>query len=415
MKLTMDEKIKEYQSWVLEHGKTPSKNANIKFSDGSDMRSWAHNWRRYVRDFIKEHPKEPLPENLQKIYIMCESIESSFEGKLKLSNKRPDMEVRIQEYMEETRKLGRRPIQKDSLTFKDGIGMVGWYNANNQIYGKNYSIEEILKLNEESLHPFVRMKRELCKEGYYKDQLWKISHLDFEQRTKEYLEWIKIHKHKPSKEVRFSDGVQMDAWYHHQNLVLRSERQQKTVLSSNRMKEIISFAWMENEILKVKDIRSIRKSRMTTEEKKQYFIEYVDKENFQLFPDSFQFPDGTSVKSWFCRHKEELKDYLNQSLSLSLEAHVLEYLEMIKMEGHKLNTRDSRRFSDHLLAATWLQNKEQKVKKERKHESVISNLRMSELYVLALLDDYIYTLEHTSPQNLPVDTTHWVKRIKSSN
>ena len=207
----------------------------------------------------------------------------------------------------------------------------------------------------------------------------------------------------------------MSAWYHHQNIVLRSECKQQKIPSDDRMMEIILFAQMENEILKVKDVRFIRKPRLTTEEKKKYFIEHVDKESFSLFPDSFQFPDGTSVKNWFLNHKEEFNQYVNQSLTLSLEGHVLEYLEMVKEEKQKLKIRDNRRFSDQLLATTWLQNQEQKVKRERKNESKISDLRMGELYTLALLDDYLYTLERTSPLNLPVDTTHWVKRIKSSN
>ena len=187
MKLTLDEKIKEYQEWVLLNQKTPSKNANIRFSDGSDVRSWAHNWRRYVRDFIKENPEKPLPLNLQKINAMCRFIESSFEGKLKLSARKPDIEARIKEYMVATRNLGRRPLKQDLLVFQDGMDMVNWYNATNQLYGKIYTMEEILEQKEEFLHPFLRMKKQLCKEGYYKDQLWRLSHLSFEQKTKEYL------------------------------------------------------------------------------------------------------------------------------------------------------------------------------------------------------------------------------------
>ena len=414
MKLTLEEKIKEYQEWVLSNKKTPPKNANIKFSDGSDMRSWAHNWRRYVKDFVESHPEEPLPENLQKIKAMCEFIETSFDGKLQLSAKKIHMELRIKEYIEATRKLGRRPIQKDLLTFKDGLDMVAWYNAKNQLYGQNCKIEEILKQPEESLHPFVRMKRRLCEEGYYGEQLWRLSPLTFEQKTEEYLEWVRFHECKPSMTEKFSDGVIMADWYRNQNVVLRSECQKQIIPSDDRMKEIISFAWMENEILKVKDIRSIRKSRMTTDEKTKYFNEHIDKESFYLNPNKFKFPDETSVKSWFLNHKSELKNYIDKPIALSLETRVLEYLEMVKKDGHKLNTRDTRRFSDHYIAAGWLLREECAVRKERKGEFVISNLRMGELYTLALLDDYLYTLEHTSPENQPIDTTDWVKRIKSS-
>jgi len=410
MKLTLDEKIMEYQEWVFTNGKTPPKNANIRFSDGSGMRNWAHNWRRYVRNFEKEHKDVPLPENLQKIQAMCEFIEASFDGKIQLSTKKTDMEVRIKEYMEATRKLGRRPIKKDQLTFKDGMNMVCWYSAMNQIYGKNDRIEDILEQPEESLHPFVRMKKKLCEEGYYKDQFWKLAHLTFEQKAKEYLEWVNLHKCKPTIEEKFSDGVLMDVWYKNQNVALRMESQKQMIPSSDRMKEIITFAYMENEILKVKDMVLIRKPRMTTEEKIKYFKEH--KEDFYLNPNQFMFPDETSVKNWLFNHKEDVKDDINPSFHLSLESHILEYLEMAKQEGHKLNTRDSRRFSDHYVAASWLLREECRVRKERKNESVISNLRMGELYTLAFLDDYLYTLEHTPSDSHPVDTTDWVKKIK---
>lgn len=412
--LTFDEKIKEYQGWVLENKKTPPKSANIKFSDGGDMRSWAHNWRRYVRDFIKEYPKEPLPEKYQKIQSMCEFIESSFDGKLQLSAQRPDMEARINEYIEITRKLGRRPVQKDHLTFKDGMDMVCWYNATNQIYGRNSQLEDILEQPEESLHPFARMKKKLCEEGYYKDQFWRLSHSTYTQKTKEYLEWVKIHKCIPSIHEKFSDGVRMEAWYRHQNLILHSEVQKQLIPSSDRMEEIMSFAWMENEILKVKDIRSIRKPRMTYDEKMKYFNEHMNDEGFDLNSDQLKFPDETSVKNWVLNHKSELKEWMNQPPSLSFEGHVLEYLEMAKAEGTKLNTRDARRFSNHHVAASWLLNKECEVRRKRKSESAISNLQMGELYILALLDDYLYTLEHTLPESKPLDTAYWVKRIKSS-
>jgi len=413
MKLTFDEKIKEYQDWVLGNKKTPPKKDNIRFSDGGDMRSWAHNWRRYVRDFEKEHEDEPLPENLQKIEEMCEFIELSFHGELQLSHRKPDMRLRIKEYMEATRKLGRRPSQKDALTFKDGLDMVSWYNNANHRFGQNYTMEEIFEIDENCLHPFVCMKRKLCEEGYYGEQLWRLSHSTFEDKTKEYLEWVKLHKKKPSVKEKFSDGVLMSDWYNNQNLVLRSDCQKQFIPSNDRMKEIASFAWMENEILKVRDIYTIRKSRMTTAEKMKYFQQYIDKESFSLNPYQFKFPDGTNVRNWFLNHKGELMEYCDEPLSL--ESHVLEYLEMAKQEGHKLNTRDKRRLSNHHLAAVWLQNKERAVKKERETQSSISNLRMSELYVLALLDDYLYTLEHTPLEKKPVDTTNWVKRIKSSN
>ncbi len=416
MKLTFERKIEEYQNWVLTHGKTPPKKAKIKFSDESDMRSWGHNWRRYVRDFIKEHPQEILPEKLQKIEEMCQNIENESEGKIQLAAKKEEMSSRIEQYIEKTRELGRRPTEKDKAYFRDGKDMVEWYYDSNNRYGKteNNSKDKV----SQPLNPFQEMKRQLYQEGYYKGQLWKIEPLTYQEKTEEYLSYVIKNKRVPELEDTFSDGGKMANWYHNQLVVIHSEQRTKKTLSKSRMKEIELFAWMENEILKVKDIPIIRKPRMTTEEKRKYFITYIDKKAFCSNKSSFFFPDETSVNNWFFTHKDEVSQYLPEHIKLTFEERILEYLEMVKENQKKLNTRDPRLFSDQTSAAIWIMKQENRTRKECSQNASVSNLRMSELYISALLDDYIYTLNHqkrSMPENkTPLDTTPWVKRIKSS-
>lgn len=414
MKLTFEEKINEYQNWVLTHGQTPPKKANIKFSDGENMLFWGYNWRRYVKEFVQEHPQEPLPDHLQKIEEMCKNIETLSNGSIQLAAKSERMSSRIKQYIEKTRELGRRPIEQDHVYFRDGKDMTEWYYASNNRYGKITSNSEEEK--EQPMHPFLQMKKQLYLEGYYKDQLWKLEPLTYKQKTEEYLSYVRRNKKLPGLEDLFSDGVKMDSWYHHQLVVLQSEQRNRTILSKDRKMEVDLFAWMENEILKIKDIPVIRKPRMTSEEKRNYFIHCIDKDAFRSNKSAFFFPDETSVSNWFFSHKKEFSRYL--SFSLTFEDRVLEYLEMVKEDQRKLNTRDPRLFSDQTVtAASWILRQELRVRKERTKNKSISNLRMNDLYILALLDDYIYTLNHSkrmkSEHHLPLDSTPWVKRIQS--
>jgi len=415
MDLDFDKKIEEYETWVLTHGKAPTKKEKIKFSDGIDMHFWIYNYRRYIGDFLKEIPEEALPERYQNFVAMCRRIETLSDGKIQLTIRNDGMASRIEQYMEKARELGRRPLAEDNLCFRDGKNMVNWYHICNRVYGKTPIESDLTEEDKNNLPPFVKMKMQLLKEEYYNTQLWKVLPLTFEKRTKEYLDYFCKNKKMPNPERTFSDGIKMLAWYRHQLVLIRSERKKKQLLSKVRLKEIQLFARMENEILKVKDLPGIRKVRMSHEEKMKYFIEKISKKEFCLNRKRFQFPDGTSVANWVSSHPLEVMDYLPKSLSL--EERILEYWTLAKKEGKKLNTRDPRRFSDYYKMAPWLMNEETKVRKERKNNSLVSNLRMGELYALALLDDALYTLERyqlSSKEKESMDDPILVKRLSSS-
>lgn len=379
MTLTYDQKLKEYKEWVIKHQKTPPKELHIKFSDGGDMRSWGYNQRRYMREFLEKNKEKPIPENFQKFQKMCEEIETLLEGKIKFG-RMDSFNSKVEQYIEKTHELGRRPLEADKCYFKDGHSMVAWYHAKNKVL-KQEKISLLEPLQEDpikELDPFLKMKRQLYQEGYYGNQNWKIKAITFEERTKEYLADFKAKQENSGiADKFFSDGVKKESWYHYQTRFVRSERKQEKVLSDERKKEVELFARMENEMLKIKDVPRIRISRFSNEEKISYLVQLLNgeidpslsKDNIDFTGTDYYFPDGVCMNCWISNHRKEVEIYLDDPKPTSFEERVLEYQEAAKKLGRKLKVRDPHVFSDRLVMAPWLARQERKVKEERKKAS----------------------------------------------
>ncbi len=432
MSLTYEQKIEEYKKWVLTHQKTPPKKLKVKFSDGGDMRSWGHNQRRYLKEFIEKNSGKPIPENFRKFQKMCEEIEEALDGKLDLQRDKSFLS-KTDQYLEKTRELGRRPVISDECYFNNGRSMVDWYNSQNRLYKKEESVIFLENLSEEeveNLTPFLKMKRHLYQEGYCENPNNKVKPLTFEERTKEYLEYFQMKQQKTGvRHTLFSDGVNIEDWYRNQIRFLRSDRSKEKSLTETRKKEVELFARMENEMLKIKDIPIIRLSRMTKKEKISYLIQLLEgeidpslsKDNICFNEKDYYFPDEICINSWLKSNQKECEEYLGEyqllwddSKPLSFEEKILEYKKAAERLGKKLKVRDPYCFSDHSVAATWLARQERKVKEERKRESPISNLRMREIHMLALLDNYLYQLERTY-QTHTLSTNSEKEKIKKKS
>ena len=213
--MTFEERLKEAVEYVMLSNKLPANGSKVKFSDGTNMPIWVHNYEKKIREMSDSGNAEA---QLVEFYMKKRSRPSYL-----------DIEVKIHEFCEFIKENKKFPSCND--LFSNKTLMYNWYYANKEKLRKmatdgNKEAKSIIELASK----------------YQKRK----NTISFDEKINELYEYIKKNKKLPIyyEKHLFSDGINMTYW-------LQSNNKKIEKLSQNNLKaKLINTLFKEKQRFK---------------------------------------------------------------------------------------------------------------------------------------------------------------------
>ena len=247
---------------------------------GSSEKEEISEYRRFVNMLTADNPIKKnshklqfeitnsiIKENYQKIYTASQLL-----GEKIYSMNRLTIEEKIDEFLKFVEKEKKIPTKKDN--FSDEINMGKWWiNCKNQDRLKKEPYKKLLV-------------NEILKTDYeeYKNRPVKIT-LTSEQKIDEFLKFVEKKGKIPTRKDKFSDEISMGSWW-------------ITCKNKGRIEKEPHNKLLKNEILKKDYEKYKNRSKLTSEQKIDKFLKFVEKEGkIPTYKDKFS--DEISMGNWW--------------------------------------------------------------------------------------------------------------------
>ena len=257
--MTFEERLKEAVEYVMLSNKLPANGSKVKFSDGTNMPIWVHNYEEKIREMSDSGNAEA---QLIEFYMKKRSRASYL-----------DIEVKIHEFYEFINQNKKFPSCNDS--FSNKTPMYNWYYINKE------KIEKISADGNKEAQSIIELV-----DKYKKHK--KI--ISFEEKINELYEYIKKNKKLPIyyEYQFFSDETNMALW-------VQSNNEKIEIISKDNLK-----AKLINELFKERQRRSID-SRI------EQVIEFYKTNKYLPQKDSTEkFCNGGLIWKWLVENKYRL-------------------------------------------------------------------------------------------------------------
>ena len=208
--LSYEERVIEYVKKINKTKRNINKADKFLFSDNVKMYDWYCNESKKIMREVKEN-KTLTKKRLEEIMMFSKIDYTLYE----LNNA---FKIRVYQYINMIKKLGRNLRPTDKFTFKDGVNMYNWYvHTSSKIKQERKNNIKIDDDRLEEIMVFDKIRDVLSENKKASKQII------FYSKMKEYVnKIISIRRNITKKDnFRFTDGTSMKIWLDEEKLKLR--------------------------------------------------------------------------------------------------------------------------------------------------------------------------------------------------